>query len=98
MSETPEQREQRYARRDAATKTFDALAAELEQHVTVPLITRAVDAIQAGADDPEGAHINEDRLYELVLSAIGAGTADDPAACAAAALKTADLEFPRWYA
>lgn len=50
-----------------------------------------------GPDDPEGAHIEEDKLYKDVLGAIAAGHPDAPA-LAAAALKADDLDFSRWYA
>jgi hypothetical protein len=46
--------------------------------------------------DPEGLHSCEDDLYRAVLTAIAMGTCDDPKACAAAALKTQNADFPRW--
>lgn len=58
-------------------------------------IRRRIDSINA--DDPEGAHGEEDSIWEDVLHAIVAGH-PDPAAIAEAALKTMDLDFPRWYA
>jgi len=50
------------------------------------------------ADDDESAHAAEDRLHESVLQSIADGTAEDPKAMAAAALKTDDIEFSRWFA
>lgn len=43
------------------------------------------------------AHYAEDRLHCLVLQAIAKGEAEDPAACAGAALATEALDFDRWY-
>ena len=48
--------------------------------------------------DDEAAHSMEDALHRDVLKAIAAGECDDPAATAAAALKTLDLKFQRWCA
>lgn len=67
-------------------------------------IVRALVAKIAGARFPSGnfddesAHADEDELYQAVLSAIATGACDDPAGCAAEALKTKDLDFARWYA
>ena len=47
--------------------------------------------------DNHSAHANEDALHESVLHAIADGTAEDPAAMAALALKTTELDFSRWY-
>ena len=49
-----------------------------------------------GWDDP-AAHEAEDALHEGVLRAIADGTAEDPAAMAALALQTTELDFSRWY-
>lgn len=48
--------------------------------------------------DPESAHTEEDRLHQAVLRAIASGDCDDPAACATMALRTLELDFPRWCA
>lgn len=56
-----------------------------------------VEAIATMRDD-ERMHAAEDRLHAEVLSAIALGIADDPAACALAALATLALDFHRWYA
>jgi hypothetical protein len=53
--------------------------------------------IAAIASDHARAHEAEDELHEDVLLAIAEGRCEDPAACAAAALKSLDLEFCRWY-
>ena len=59
-------------------------------------IANRVNLIKA-LGDPESKHIEEDQLYETVLKAIAAGNVKDPAECAKAALKTKELNFPRWY-
>ncbi len=46
--------------------------------------------------DPEGAHGTEDRLWAEVLEAIATG-AENPRELAQEALKSRDIEFPRWY-
>jgi plasmid stability protein len=56
-----------------------------------------VDAVRAASADDECAHAEEDRLHQSVLRAIANGHAD-PASLAAAALKTTDIDFSRWYA
>ena len=62
-------------------------------------VTRAVATIaDIGSGDPEAAHSREDDLYESVLRAIADGLATDPVAMAKEALKTKDIEFPRWCA
>lgn len=57
-----------------------------------------ITAIKEAVHDSEAAHSMEDDLHQKVLRAIARGTAVDPAACAAAALTTLDLDFPRWCA
>lgn len=66
--------------------------------LTVADILQRVADIQALADDPEVAHSCEDALHSDVLAAIAQGACDDPAACAAAALTTQAIDFPRWCA
>lgn len=61
-------------------------------------VERVVAAIRTERRDPEAAHGGEDALYEAVLRAIASGETDDPAAIAAAALKSLTVEFPRWCA
>ncbi len=48
--------------------------------------------------DHEAAHCEEDHLRADLLRAIAAGECADPAACAAEALKTEDMDFQRWCA
>lgn len=69
-----------------------------ESQVTPEDVRQQVDALRANHGDYEGAHGDEDRLYADVLRAISAGTCTDPAACATEALKTADIDFPRYRA
>ena len=54
--------------------------------------------IEEEAGDDEEAHLDEDTVWEEVLRVIAAGETDDPAALAAAALRTLDIEFARWRA
>lgn len=65
--------------------------------VTPEMIERWVQRVSDMADDPEAAHAEEDAIFHLVLQAIAEGVAD-PAGCARAALKSCDLNFPRWCA
>jgi hypothetical protein len=57
-----------------------------------------VDGIRRYHDDGEAAHGQEDRLHKRVLRAIAEGACDDPAGCAAEALKTLEIDFARWCA
>lgn len=65
--------------------------------VTPTMIADWVAQIESMAADPEIAHAEEDVMKDCVLQAI-AGGVEDPAGCAAAALKSCDLSFPRWCA
>ena len=70
---------------------------------TVAEVQAALDRIRALEDGPfgwddESAHASEDALHEAVLQSIADGTAEDPAAMAALALKTTELQFSRWCA
>ena len=56
-----------------------------------------VKRIAAMASDPELAHLGEDELWRRVLMAIAAGE-KHPRELASAALRTAELDFSRWYA
>lgn len=47
--------------------------------------------------DDEGAHIDEDEIYEAVLRSIASGNGNAQQ-LATAALKLKDLDFSRWYA
>lgn len=61
-----------------------------------------VDELRSKATGPdrdsEVDHGTEDAIYQGVLEAIATGTATDPGACAAEAIKAADISFARWYA
>lgn len=59
-------------------------------------VRRRVDEIDAIADLPERAHMEEDRLYYDVLEAIAAG-ADKPERLARAALAARQLYIDRNY-
>lgn len=48
--------------------------------------------------DYESAHALEDSLYVHVLLSIANGKCKDPAKLASAALKSSELDFPRWCA
>lgn len=65
---------------------------------TIDDVRAAVEEIRAGADDAEGAHSAEDELWEEVLRAIAADACPDPKAWATEALKTKEIDFPRWCA
>lgn len=65
--------------------------------MTVEEVLSLVAEIASVADDAEVAHDREDGLWASVLTAIADGSAD-PAGLARAALKTQDLDFPRWCA
>lgn len=56
-----------------------------------------VAAIEAVKEDPEQAHFKEDRLWEDALNWIALG-GEDAAEIANEVLKTADIEFSRWFA
>ena len=69
-----------------------------------PIITTAAEA-RAGVEhlltisyDPEGHHIEEDRLHRAALRAIATGAADDPAAIAAIVLESMNNDVEHWYA
>lgn len=66
--------------------------------LTLDDVLRRVDAIRKMVGDDESAHSEEDDLHRDVLQAIADGRCDEPRACAAAALKTCELDFARWYA
>lgn len=66
--------------------------------MTVDEIKLRVEEIRKVAHDDERAHCEEDDLHRDVLSAIADGSAEDPAACAAAALETRSISFARWCA
>lgn len=61
-------------------------------------VVRMVEKIRAESGDDERAHSMEDTLYQSVLRCIADGTAENPAECAAEALKAAAISFQRWCA
>lgn len=61
-------------------------------------IIAVVDGLRRFHDDDENAHGEEDRLHQHVLLDIAQGTCEDPAGCAAEALKTLEIDFARWCA
>jgi len=65
--------------------------------MTLDEIRRRVEVVlRVAHGDPESAHIEDDNLRQDVLEGIRDGSIEDPAAAAAIALETGDIE--RWYA
>ena len=69
-----------------------------EADMTIAEIRERVAQIAALKEDDESAHAAEDKLHTDVLRAIAEERCLQPAACAAEALKTADIAFGRWHA
>lgn len=65
--------------------------------ITVSWVRSKVEQIKMEKDDAEAAHCLEDELHQAVLRGIARGVCDDPVACAAYALDTREIDFPRWY-
>lgn len=66
--------------------------------MNVQEINRVIaDIASLAEDDPETAHAREDVLFANVLKAIANG-APNAQALALAALKSQEIEFPRWCA
>ena len=61
-------------------------------------VLRAVEEIDRRQLDYEAAHSMEDDMRAEVLRHIAQGTANNPQACARAALATDHLDFPRYCA
>jgi hypothetical protein len=70
---------------------------ETTKPVTPEMIRAWVAKIASMTGDPEAAHIEEDVMKDCVLEAITEGV-EHPGECAAEALKSCDLSFPRWCA
>lgn len=70
---------------------------ETDKPVTPEMIAKWVEKIAGMTGDPEAAHSEEDVMKDCVLEAIAEGVSQ-PRECAAAALKSCDLDFPRWCA
>ncbi len=64
--------------------------------MTVKEVEERVYKIDQSIRDDEVAHGAEDELHQDVLQAIAEG-AENASGLAAAALKTKDLNFARWY-
>lgn len=69
-----------------------------KEPVTPEWVAGEVAHIRECAEDPEAAHGLEDDLHKAVLYAIAEGECAGPQACAVAALKTLEVDFPRWRA
>jgi hypothetical protein len=65
--------------------------------VKVETVVRLVEKIRKDAWDAENAHSQEDDLYDRVLRAVARGD-ENARALAREALKTNDIDFPRWCA
>ncbi len=61
-------------------------------------VTKEVEIIRGMSGDAEIAHGREDNLYLNLLLAISRGECKDPKTCAAIAIETQAIEFPRWCA
>ena len=62
-------------------------------------VQQAVEKIRSiGSSDPEWSHGLEDDLYRDLLAAIATGKCALPMHCAREALKTKEIDFPRWCA
>lgn len=65
--------------------------------MTVEEVKASVAEIKQLDCDPESAHMKEDELRLAVLRCI-AGGAENARELAEAAIETAEMNFPRWYA
>ncbi len=65
--------------------------------ITLGTIQKRLEEIRACIDDPENAHSLENDLFLDVLEAISNGSSNAQE-LAEAALKSTELEFPRWCA
>ena len=61
-------------------------------------VKKWVDSIKDSRRDFEAAHVLEDVLYLKILRGIAAGTCEDPQQVAKEAIKTQDINFPRYCA
>jgi hypothetical protein len=59
-------------------------------------IRKKIGEIAGEMDDPETAHSLEDELYQLVLETIVSKNTDDVLGLCLEALKTKQMDFPRW--
>jgi hypothetical protein len=73
---------------------------ENEAPVEASVVRHLVDILAAWSGnnwDADQTHIWEDRIHRSVLQAIRDGRCWDPAELAAAATRSLELKFPRWY-
>jgi len=71
----------------------------MKKQITTPeWVRNQVEAIRKHSADDELAHAMEDDLYTALLTSISQGGCEDPAACAAEAIKAQDVVFYRWCA
>ncbi|WP_297952990.1 hypothetical protein [uncultured Lactobacillus sp.] len=61
-------------------------------------VKKWVDSIKDSRSDFEAAHVLEDELYLKILRGIADGTCEDPQQVAKEAIKTQDINFPRYCA
>lgn len=66
--------------------------------MTLAEVKNRLEAIAATAGDAEVAHGIEDRLHQDVLEAIARGNTALPGALAREALRSREIEFPRYAA
>lgn len=67
------------------------------EKMTIKEVEKRVQAIRENVDDPESAHADEDNLYLDVLKAVARGSKHS-IKLAKEAIKTRNIDFPRWYA
>ena len=65
--------------------------------ITLEEIQTQLKYLEDGKKDPEVAHSQRDYLWECVLEAIVEG-AENPKELAEEALKSEEIDFPRWCA
>jgi len=66
--------------------------------MTVKDVLQQVENVRHLKHDPEAAHCLEDELWDNVLMAIAGDIGANPQELAKAALKTKEIDFPRWCA
>lgn len=70
----------------------------IEQIMTLEDVARWVEGVRRMARDNEAAHGREDDCWKKTLRFIASGDCPDPVAFAAAALRTLEIDYVRWYA
>jgi len=68
--------------------------------ITLEQVRQRVHDIALQRTDPEVAHIMEDELHQEILAAIATGVfiGEYAAELAREAIKTKEIDFPRWHA